>query len=165
MQQSPTTRERLARALNEEFKRVSRREEISMEELVDQVARLLNRSVRHVYNYRTGKWAFEPAFIPIFCNRFGSRTLLDVLVAECGGVEVEVPDHFDLARLVSTTVREDLEFYGHFLEAFEGDGIQPHELPRLRELMERVVHNAFQFLEIAVTDCERRQMLIVGSNQ
>jgi len=160
MQQPPTARDRLARVLNEEFRRVARREEVSMDELVSEVARLTGCSVRQVYNYRTGKWPFEPALIPIFCQRFRSRTLLEALISECTEAKVEVPELFDLARMVSTTVRQDLEFYEKFLEVFESDGIQPHELPRLRELMERVVHNAYQFLEIAVTDCDRRQALI-----
>jgi hypothetical protein len=165
MKHPPTTRERLARVLNEEFKRVAQRDEISMEDLVQEVAYLIQRSGRHVYNYRTGKWPFEPALIPLFCRRFGSRALLDAIVSECSEVTVRIPDRFDLTRLVSTTVRQDLQFYEEFLSAFESDGIQPEQLRRLRELMERVVHNAYQFLEIAVTNCERRQVLIAGSNQ
>lgn len=165
MQQPPDTRYRLAWVLNEEFKRVARRDEISMEELVVEVARLVCRSPRHIYNYRTGKWPFDPSFMPVFCRRFGSRALLEALVSECSDVKVEVPEKFDLTRMVMNTVRQDLEFYDNFLESFDSDGIQPNELPRLRELMERVVQNAYQFLEIAVTDCERRQMLIAGSNQ
>jgi len=129
-----------------------------MEELVAQVSRLIQRSVRHIYNYRTGKWAYEPAFIPLLCARFKSRALLDALVGECSEVRIEIPEKFDLTRLVSATVRQDLEFYESFLEAFESDGIQQTELPRLRELMERVVYNAHRFLEIAAADCDRRQV-------
>lgn len=166
-QQTPTTRDQLARILNEEFKRIVRCDEISMEDLVLETASLIQRSARHVYNYRTGKWPFEPAFIPIFCRRFGSRALLDALANECSEVQVEIPDKFDLTRMVSVTVRQDLEFYQEYLQAFESEGIQPHELQRLRELMERVIHNAYRFLEIAVADCERRSasVLIAGSNQ
>ncbi len=154
---SSETSKKLARVLDAEFERIARHEELPMEELVLEVARLVNRSVRQVYNYRSGRWSFEPALIPIFCRRFRSQSLLHALVAECNDVRVEVPETFDLTRMVSMTVRQDLEFYEQFLSAFESDGVQQDELPRLRELMERVVHNAHQFLEIAATDCERRQ--------
>jgi hypothetical protein len=167
MQPIPTTREKLARVLNEEFKRIVQREEISMEYLVIETASLIQRSVRHIYNYRTGKWPFDPAFIPIFCRRFGSRALLDALASECSEVQIEVPENYDLTRMVSVTVRQDLEFYEEYLRAFESDGVQPHELPRLRGLMERVVHNAYQFWEIAAADCDRRRhhRFDRGSNQ
>jgi hypothetical protein len=159
-------------ALDSEFKRVARTEEIPMEELVAEVARLTNKSTREIYNWRSGRWSLKVELIPALCVRFGSRALVEALDRDCGHVAVEVPESFDLSRAVSTTVREDLGYYEEFLKAFESDGVDPSELVRLRELMERVVGNAHHFLEIAAADCERRQaqrshqpMLIDRSNQ
>lgn len=153
MQLPPTN---FARTLDSEFRRIAEQEEKTMEEMVTEVSRLLNRSIRQIYNYRSGKWSLEARHVPTLCRRFNSLALVNALVAECNDVKVVIPDGFDLTRMTSRTVRQNLEYYERFLDAFESDGIQPHELAGLRELMERVVYDAYQFLEIAAADCDRR---------
>ncbi|OLE52650.1 MAG: hypothetical protein AUG51_16905 [Acidobacteria bacterium 13_1_20CM_3_53_8] len=146
-------------ALDEEFKRVTKVEGVTMEALVNEIAGLTGYTARHIYNFRSGKWKLDPDLIPLLCKRFRSRTLLNVLIVECQDVRIEVPDGFDLTRLVSQTVREDLEYYQQFLADFESNGIDETELAHLRELVERVVCNAYRFVEIAAQDYERRHAL------
>jgi len=149
----------IGRAFTAELKRIAVIEDKTMEELCEEVGRLVGlegKQQRQLYNWRSGKWPLPSNVIPILCRRFKSLALLHALEDECSDVVVDVPDCFDLTREVSRTVRKDLEAYEHYLKAFEGDGIQHHELRELRELMEDVVRNAHRFLEIAATDCERR---------
>lgn len=149
----------IGRAFTAELNRVRLIEDKTMEEICAEVAELAGltgRQHRQLYNWRSGKWPLPSNVIPILCRRFGSRALLDALAVECQDIKIEVPETFDLTREVSRTVRQDLRAYEHYLAAFESDGIEPHELQRLRELMEDVVRNAHRFLEIAVADCERR---------
>lgn len=149
----------LALTLDGEIKRVSKLEQISIEDLVKEVAQITECSARQVYNYRSGKWLLPGAYIPALCKRFGSRALLNALEDSCRETPVEVPEAFDLTRLVSQTVREDLRYYEQFLTDFETDGgIDPRELSELRELAERVIGNAYRFVEIAAENCERCQL-------
>jgi hypothetical protein len=149
----------LALTLDAEIKRVSNKEQISIEDLVKEVARITECSTRQVYNYRSGKWLLPGEHIPALCKRFGSRALLHALEDSCRETPIEIPEDFDLTRLVSQTVREDLKYYEQFLDDFESDGgIDPSELVELRELAERVIGNAYRFVEIASDNCERRQL-------
>ena len=150
--------QRVAHTLDSEFKRVAKLESKPMEELVSEIAKLTKKSKRQIYNFRSGKWPIPDCLYPILCKRFGSRALATALLEECGETLVEIPEKFDLTKLVSQTVREDLKYYEEFLDDFESDGIDPCELARLRELAERVIANAYRFVEIASTDCERRQL-------
>ena len=154
MNQLPPTN--FSRTLDAEFWRIAEQENKSMEDLVVEIAELINRSRRQIYNYRSGKWSLEERFIPLLCQRFKSLALANSVLAACGDVEIEIPDRFDLTKMVSKTVRCNLHCYEEYLHAFESDGIEPHELQKLRELMEEVVRDAYQFLEIAARDCERR---------
>lgn len=69
----------LARALDDEFKRIARLEDVPMLDLVTQVAGSLGCSERQLYNYRSGKWPLPSSFLPALCQRFNSTLLLDVL--------------------------------------------------------------------------------------
>lgn len=160
MNQLPPTN--FSRTLNAEFWRVAEQENKSMEDLVVEIAQLINRSRRQVYNYRSGKWSLEERFIPLLCRRFKSLALANAVVAACSDVEIEIPDGFDLTKMVSKTVRGNLHCYEQYLDAFESDGIEPRELQTLRELMEEVVRGAHHFLEIAARDCERRGLAVIA---
>lgn len=149
----------LARALDGEFKRVAKDEQISMEELVNEVAALTDCSTRQLYNYRSGKWSLPGELIPTLCKRFRSRALLDELIAGCAETPVEVPETFDLTRLVTQTVRDDMHHYEKFLKAFEDGIVEGRELDELRESGARVVENVRKFEAIAVADFRRRQAL------
>jgi len=149
----------LALTLDVEFKRVAKVEKISMEDLVDECARLVKCSSRQIYNYRSGKWLLPGEMIPALCKRFGSLSLLHVLADGCRETAVEIPEQFELSRLVSQTVREDLKHYERFLGAFEDGVIEKGELEELLISGERVIQNVRQFEAIAVADFERRYLL------
>jgi hypothetical protein len=50
----------LPQTLNAEFKRLANDEGKSMDELVEEVAGLIGKSTRQVYNFRSGKWSLAP---------------------------------------------------------------------------------------------------------
>lgn len=146
----------VALALDDELKRVAGEENLTMDEIVKQVAGLIKCSTRQIHNFRTGKWALSTAAIPVLCQRFKSQMLLSALKEDCSSTPVEVPDAYDLARLVTQTVREDMEHYSGFLAAFESDGIDSGELKQLIASGARVVQNVRQFEAIAMADHARR---------
>ena len=149
----------LALTLDDEFKRVAKAEQISMDELVAECARLVDCSTRQLYNYRSGKWLLPGEMIPALCKRFKSLSLLHALAEGCQETTVEIPEQFELSRLVSQTVREDLKHYEQFLAAFEDGVIEKVELEELRVSGQRVVQNVRYFEAIAVGDFERRSAL------
>lgn len=149
----------LADTLHREFKRVARAEQIAMEDLVNEVSKLVECSPRQIYNYRSGKWDLPSGLIPALCKRFRSRALLDELTAGCAETPVDVPDAFDLTRLVAQTVRDDMRHFEKFLDAFEDGVVEGHELAELRESGARVVENVRQFEAIAEADFNRRQAI------
>src|SRR3989442_134915 len=69
----------LARALDDEFKRVARIEDIPMQALIEEIAALTGCSVRQLYNYRSGKWPLPSSLIAPLCERFKSRLLFELL--------------------------------------------------------------------------------------
>jgi hypothetical protein len=149
----------LARVLDREFKRVATAEQISMEDLVNEAAALTDCSTRQLYNYRSGKWSLPGEMIPKLCKRFRSRALLDELAAGCAETSVNVPEAYELTRLVSQTVRADMSHFEKFLDAFEDGVIESHEMEKLRESGARVIEDVRRFEAIAEADFNRRQSL------
>lgn len=147
----------LARTLDSEFKRIAREENLTMDTLVSEIARLTGKSERQLYNFRSGKWELAPSLFPILCKRFRSLALVDALREECSETQIDVPESYDLTCLVSRTVRDDLKHYEQFLVAYESDGIDGRELEQLRASGARIVQNVRQFEAIAVADHERRR--------
>lgn len=147
----------LARALDEEFIRVAKAEDISLNDLVEQVASITKISSRQLYHYRSGKQILPSSLIPALCKRFRSRALLHALEAECCETEEEVPESFELARLVTQTVRDTMAHYEKYLAAFDDGVITRQELTELMESGERVNQHISQFKSIATADYERRQ--------
>lgn len=149
----------LALTLDAEFKRVAREEQKSMDDLVTEVAALTGKCARQLYNFRSGKWDLPSSLIPLLCRRFRSRALLDALIDECRGTEVEVPDLFDLTRLISRTVGDDMRHFESYIRAFEDGIVSEQELRELRESGERLISDVRKFEAIAVEDFERRRRL------
>lgn len=147
----------LPHALDDEFRRVAKAEEMSMEDLMSELSGLTGYSARQLYNFRSGKWKVPADVLPVLCRRLGSRALLDALIDECSETRVDVPDGYDLTRLISRTVREDLKHYEHVFDAFESSGIDQRELDELRRSGERVIQNVRQIEAIAEADFQRRQ--------
>lgn len=147
----------LAQILNFEFRRVASAEDIAMETLVDEVASLAGCKPRQIYKFRSGKQAIPHTLFPILCRRFKSTIILDTLRDACSDTKVEIPDTFELTRLVTTTVRDDLRHYERFIDAFDSDGIDGNELAELETSGARIVQNTHMFLEIARRDHQQRQ--------
>jgi hypothetical protein len=147
----------LPHTIDREFKRVAKAEGISMEALVAEVALLTKKSERQIYNFRSGKWELPPSLFPVLCNRFRSRAILDALIDECEATPVDLPESFDLTKLISQTVREDLRHYEQFIDAYEDGAIDAQELAALKESGERVVLNVRRFEAIALDNYERHQ--------
>ncbi len=147
----------LSRTLDAEFKRVAQQERITMEELSEVIAELVGRDVRQVYNWRSGKWPLPSDLIPILSRRFKSFALVNTLLVECSDVKIEIPEGADIVLQVSARTRKTLRAYEHYLKAFEDGGIDSIEMPQVREALEGVIRGAYEFLEIAVADCDRRR--------
>src|SRR4051794_752852 len=101
----------LARTLDDEFKRTAKQEDLTMETLVEEVAGITGYTARQLYNFRSGKWPLPAAIIPILCQRFGSRILMHALAAQCEQTPVNVPDEYDLARITTQAVRDDMRHF------------------------------------------------------
>ncbi|HKO43385.1 MAG TPA: hypothetical protein VJU84_08845 [Pyrinomonadaceae bacterium] len=156
MQFPPTT---FARILDSEFKRIYEQEDKTMEELVGEIAQLVNRRPREIYNWRCGKWPVPSSAIPTLCRRFGSTALVNALVAECSDVAVVVPEGADVPRMVTRTMKKDLALFEQFLDAHDSDGFQPHELRTLREMAEQTIADIYRLVEVAGADCDHRTQL------
>lgn len=150
----------IARTLDDEFKRVAKQEGLMMEELVEQVAEMTGYTQRQLYNFRSGKWPLPAVIIPLLCQRFGSRVLMQALAAECERTPINVPDTYELARITTQAVRDDMRHFQFILDAFEDGRIDQEELSQLRASSERVCERIWMFYEIAAADYDRRRAKI-----
>jgi hypothetical protein len=146
----------LHKILDDEFKRVAKLEDISMEQLVSDVAATTSYTPRQIYNFRSGKWPLPSELIPYFCMRFKSRALLYGLIGLCERTPVEIPDSYDLAVLSTRIVREDLRHYENLLLAYEDKKITSAELGQLEESGQRVISNICMTLSMARAEHERQ---------
>lgn len=156
---------KLALTLDDEFKRVAKDEKIPMEELVAECARLIGCTPRQLYNYRSGKWPLPGDAIPALCKRFGSLALLHALADGCRATPIEIPEQFELSRLVAQTIRDDMKHYDRVLGIFEDGVVERNELEDLRASGARVIQNVRQFEAIADADYERRARLRGSQSQ
>lgn len=145
----------LARVLDDEFLRVAKAEEITLEELVNDVAAYTGISPRQLYNYRCGKQDIPSKHIPALCRRFNSQALIRALIEDCAEVTIEIPESYELIRMLSQSARQHLQHHEKYMQAFE-DGVDPCELSELRKSGERVIQSLREFEAIAAADCERR---------
>ncbi len=146
---------KLARILDDEFIRVAKLENISLEELVTDVSICTRTSARQLYNYRCGKCDIPASLIPVLSRRFKSQAFIHALIDDCADVAVEVPEDFDLIRMLSQSARQHLTHHERYMSAFE-DGVDPCELSELKKTGERVIQSIREFEAIAEADCERR---------
>ncbi|MCP9496260.1 MAG: hypothetical protein MSG64_17590 [Pyrinomonadaceae bacterium MAG19_C2-C3] len=148
----------VARALDDEFQRTAKAEGIALDELVAQIATLLNCRARQIYNYRCGKTPLPAESVPVLCRRFRSQALLFALVSLCDE-QVDAPDDFDLVRLVSQQARKHLSHHERMLEAFEDGVISSAELSELENSKDRLIRGVLELHAIAVDDYRRRTKL------
>jgi hypothetical protein len=149
----------IALTFDDECKRVAKDEKISMEDLMVEIARMFDCSTRMIYNYRSGKWLLPGEWIPALCKRFRSLALLHALAGECSSTPIEIPETYELTRMITGSVQADMQHYGRLLEAFDSDGIDRRELEELETSGERVIENIRMLQEIARKDYEHRAAL------
>jgi hypothetical protein len=143
--------------LTDELKRMAKAEGISMEEAMEATASATGYSVRQIYNWRGGLQPIPAQAIPVLCQRFGSRAMLDALIDECAGVRVEVPELYELDRLVANIIRADMKTCEKFLDAFEDGQVTRGELADLRLAMTQLIEGGRRLYAIAESDYQRRQ--------
>lgn len=144
----------IAHTLNEEFRRVAKEEDITLEQLTEEIASATNYTTRQLYNFRSGKWPIPSELIPYFVMRFKSRAVLNALIGLCDSVPVEVPEQYNLAKLSSDAVRSTLVYYEQNLSAFDDGKISRNELNELRESGERARTMIAMFESITFTAYE-----------
>jgi hypothetical protein len=94
----------LAKALHTELFRIAKEEGVKMAELVDEIAALVGKSPRHLYNYSSGKWPVPSHLIPVLCRRFKSKALLDALATDLESADIHVPEDYDLVRILASSL-------------------------------------------------------------
>lgn len=145
---------------NQEILRVAKQRhkatEDGIKELLLEIASDCGVGLRAVYHWRSGRHPIPSDFLPMICKCLGSNALQDEMNRLRAQIEVEVPEQFDLVRLITESLQEDMTFMQQIISDFESDGIQPTELDRLDQLGARVHGNTHRLLEIARADCHRR---------
>lgn len=157
----PQPNKALARALDVDLIEVAKKEDRSIGDLVKEVTQLTGYSARHIYNWRSALWPIPSNVIPILCKRFNSTALLDALTAEMKDIEeVEIPDRFDLADLVTTILRSVCNHHFNLMEAFRRPGgIDAETLKSLDIATEDVIRQERQLFAIARAEHERTAAL------
>ena len=131
----------LARALDEEFKRVALKEDLPMQDLVEDVARMCGCSTRQLYNYRAGKWPMPAAMLPALCERFNSTVLLKALSSEVVIDTDQLPNQIEAAEMISDLITEALSHHKKLVKALSPQAeIDLRELRTLEEQTERIIH-------------------------
>ena len=127
----------LARALDAEFRRVAKDEDITMEQLVQEVADLTNYTPRQIYNFRSGKWPIPAPLIPMLCKRFGSRLLINVLDEELKEVP-PVPLNCSIEELALNTMREVMNYHLEVITAVK-EGLDRIKLNEFNEKTDQII--------------------------
>lgn len=147
----------LARAIDDEFKRVARAEDIPMEQLVSEVATLAGCTARQIYNYRSGKWPLPSSLIPTLCQRFKSRLLLDVLSI---AIPHEINSTIDIeaAWLLSKQImRRALDHAEKAQQIFSGADLARADLIEFSQLTDSLTRDLSRVYSFAEAAYERAQ--------
>lgn len=130
----------LVRALDAEFRRVAKEEDITMERLIEEVSDLTGYSPRQLYNFRSGKWPVPSDIFPNLCRRFKSRHLFDLLRKEMdeAGIEALAPETCDIKTLAIEYLKEVTDHHYRIISAVK-EGLDKQTLNELDEATERIV--------------------------
>jgi hypothetical protein len=148
----------LARALDSEIKRVAKDEDKTMEEIVSEVAELIGKHPRHVYNYRSGKWPLPSDKIAILCKRFGSYSLANAIKEEASNEEIPIPDQYDIGELAVEGLRRVCDYHSQLMDAFkQPGGIDKATLNILDQQLSDIVQRERLLYSIAEVEHDRAQ--------
>jgi hypothetical protein len=150
----------LARALDDEFKRVAKAEDISMESLVAEVAAGAGCTPRQVYNYRFGKWPIPSSLIPTLCQRFRSTLLLDVLSVAVRHEINSTIDIEDAWHLSKALMRRALDHAEKAQAIFSGAEFSKNDLIEFSQLTDSITRDTkrlYSFAEIAYERAQERK--------
>lgn len=139
-----------------EIKRIADERQEPMADVVTGLAKLSGVEMRQIYNYRNGKTAITPERIKIFCEQFNSIAL-GMAWLSTFDVEQEQTELYDLSRLASQSVRNVLKAGDEFLEAFEDNHIDGHEMNKLEFAAAQIQRDTVQLLETARDHHNRRK--------
>lgn len=139
-----------------EIKRIADQRGEAMVDVVSKLAGLSGVTERQIYNYRAGKTELTPEQIKIFCEQFASIAL-GMAWLSTFGVEQEDFELYDLSRLASRTVRNVLNAGDEFLEAFEDNKIDGHEMNKLEFAAAKIHRDTVQLIEVARGHHNRRR--------
>lgn len=123
----------ISEVLDAEFIRVSTLEDISLEELVEELSSLTGYSTRHLYNYRKGKWPLPSSIVPILCIRFKSRAL----VAALDGTIEPVRSTEEFGKLALQATKESCNLHYAMIDAYR-DGASAEELAEFQVRIEKI---------------------------
>jgi hypothetical protein len=146
-----------AQTLDDEFKRVAREEDIPMDALVEEVAKLTELRPRQLYNYRSGKWPIPAKIIPILSKRFRSTALLAVVRGQVHQLFLLVPDCRDIDERERDLLRLILEHHSALIARFKSEELDANDVIRLEEQTERIVQSERQLFACVEIEYERRQ--------
>lgn len=148
----------LARALDDEFRRVAKSEDVPMLYLVKQVARALGCSERQLYNYRSGKWPIPSSYLPALCQRFNSRLLLDVLSGSIEPSEIRTAIDFDTAWALSKQlILRSIEHADAVLDIVAGAEFTRGDLTGFSAKTDSIVRDCRRLYSFAETAYEHAQ--------
>jgi hypothetical protein len=146
----------VALTFDAEIKRVSAEKGLEIGKVMKKLAAATGLEERHLYNYRSGKTDIPSLLIPILCKQFESNALAMTVIGLCDDCSFDERDAFDLAKFCTGTIRNMLKGGEDFLDAFEDNRIDGHELIRLKNTRALIVRDANRMLEVAVHAHERR---------
>ena len=138
----------IAIALDTELRRVAREEDIQLEVLVSEVASLIDKTPRMLYNYRSGKWLLPSELIPVLCERFKSHVLFHALNDEVKAIAdkvnntpIELPENIEFSQLSIKYLKQVCDHHYAIIEALESEDFDLNLLDQLSEQTERVIQN------------------------
>lgn len=150
----------LARALDDEFKRVARAEDVSMDALVSEIASLAGCTARQLYNYRSGKWPIPSSLIPTLCQRFKSRLLLDVLsiaIPREINSTIDIEDAWPLSKQLLHRALDHAETAQRILSGADFTRSDLIEFSQLSDSITRDVRRLYSFAETAYERAQERR--------
>jgi hypothetical protein len=141
--------------LTAEIERVAKAQQKSKAEIISDLAKAVKVDARQIYHFRQGKCEIPPEKIRAFCEVLNSAALCAAWVTT---FKIEHPERgqFDLAKLVTTAVRENLSIGDAFMAAFEDMKITGFELSDLRMRRTIAVRNLDRLIEAAEDSYVRR---------
>lgn len=146
----------LALALDNELRRVAAEEDVTLDEMVNEIAALIGKTARMLYNYRSGKWDLPSSLIPVLCARFKSHTLLNALAGELKETIIEVPQGIEFSQLAIQILRQICDHHHALIEAYKTEATDLNTLSRLEEQTEQIIQRERHLFTLLEAEYEQR---------